>query len=126
MSRRILIVDDYPNAAERLARFLKRSGDEVQTANDGLHGIAVAEKFRPEFVLIDIGLPDLNGHEVAERIRKRPWGREMVLIAVTGWAQDEDRQRSREAGFDAHLAKPVSTGDLAKVLASFSRKDGAS
>lgn len=115
--RRILVVDDYPNAAESLARWLRRLDHEVEVAFDGLEGIEAAEKFRPEVILLDIGMPKLNGYETAERIRQQPWSKQMVLIALTGWGQEGDRERSREAGFDLHLVKPVDYAQLAAFLA---------
>lgn len=121
MSRRILIVDDYPDTAESLARLLRSYGDEVQTAVDGLQGIALAEKFLPECVLLDIRMPNLNGYEAAKRIRQQPWGRDMVLIAFTAGSQREDQRLCREAGFNAHLIKPVSPTDIVTLLANISQ-----
>jgi CheY-like chemotaxis protein len=119
MPRRILIVDDYPNAAESLARWLRRMGNEVEIALDGLQAVEAAERLRPEIVLLDIGLPKLNGYEVAKKIRSQSWGREMVLVALTGWGQEEDRHRTSVAGFDVHLVKPVDHVQLATVLGAF-------
>jgi PAS domain S-box-containing protein len=121
--RRILVVDDYPSAAESLARRLKRFGNEVETALDGFEGVKRAEKFRPDIVLLDIGMPKLNGYKAAKMIREQPWGRDMVLIAFTGWGQEEDRQRTREAGFDAHLVKPVDYTKLSELLEKFARPE---
>src|SRR5918995_3282224 len=121
--RRILVVDDYPKAAESLARCLKHFGNEVETALDGFEGIKQAEKFHPDIVLLDIGMPKLNGYEAAQRIREQPWGKDMVLIAFTGWGQEEDRQRTREAGFDAHLVKPVDYSELSELLEKFARPE---
>ena len=87
-------------------------------AHDGLAAIEAAERLRPDAVLLDIGLPRMNGYEVCSRIRKAPWGKTVVLVALTGWGQDEDRHRSREAGFDAHMVKPVNFDALLKLLAS--------
>jgi PAS domain S-box-containing protein len=121
--RRILVVDDYPSAAESLARRLKHCGNEVETALDGFEGIKRAEKFRPDVVLLDIGMPKLNGYKAAQTIRQQPWGKNMVLIAFTGWGQEEDRQRTREAGFDAHLVKPVDYMELSELLEKFARPE---
>ena len=96
---------------------LRLMGNEVRTAHDGLEAVEVAETFRPDVVLLDIGLPELNGYEVARRIREQPWGRDVVLVALTGWGQEEDRRRSQEAGFDHHLVKPVDLAALEKLLA---------
>src|SRR5690348_16839921 len=90
-----------------MALLLQARGHEVRTACDGLQGVASAALFRPDLVLMDIGLPKLNGHEAARRIRAQPWGKGMVLVALTGWAQAEDERLSKEAGFDHHLVKPV-------------------
>ena len=87
-------------------------------AHDGLGALQAAEIHRPEVMLLDIGLPVLNGYEVCRRVREQPWGKEVVLIAQTGWGQEEDRSRSREAGFDAHLVKPVDYGALMSLLGS--------
>jgi PAS domain S-box-containing protein len=115
--RRILVVDDYPNAAESLAKWLRRFGNEVEVAFDGLEAIEAAQQFRPDVMLLDIGMPKLNGYETARRIRQQPWGKHMVLVALTGWGQEEDRKRTREAGFDLHLVKPVDHSQLAAFLA---------
>jgi CheY-like chemotaxis protein/two-component sensor histidine kinase len=120
--RRILIVDDYPNAAESLARLLRWMGNEVRTALDGLEGVEAAETFRPEVILLDIGMPRLNGYEAAARIRAQPWGKQIVLIALTGWGQAEDRQRTQAAGFDVHLVKPIDHGQLTILLASLAAR----
>jgi CheY-like chemotaxis protein/two-component sensor histidine kinase len=121
-SRRILVADDYPGAAESLARWLRRFGHEVRTAVDGLQAVEVAKIMRPEVMLLDIGMPKLNGYDAAREIRAQPWGKQMVLIALTGWAREEDRQRTREAGFDGHLAKPLSYPLLASSLRDFPRR----
>jgi PAS domain S-box-containing protein len=115
-ARRILVVDDYPNAAESLARWLRRMGNEVQTALDGLEGVQAAEAFRPQVVLLDIGMPKLDGYEAARRIRAQPWGKQILLVAVTGWGQAEDRQRTQAAGFDVHLVKPIDHSQLTTLL----------
>ena len=101
---------------------LELTGHEVYTAHDGRSALDAAEQHRPDVVLLDIGLPALNGHEVCRRIRQQPWGKAMVLIALTGWGQDEDRRRSQEAGFDGHLVKPV---DHTRLLALLGLSDRA-
>lgn len=116
ISRRILIVDDNRDLTDSLAKLLEMSGHEVHVASDGVEGVAAAEKLRPEVILLDIGLPKLNGYEAARKIRERLDGR-AVLVAVTGWGQEADRLRSREAGFDAHLVKPLDLDALARLLA---------
>lgn len=122
-SLRILIVDDNRDGADSLSMMLKIMGNQTATACDGQEGFEVAERIRPDMVFLDIGLPKLNGYEVARRIRQQPWGADMVLIAVTGWGQDEDRRRSNDAGFDHHLVKPVGLNTLIQLLTSSERKN---
>jgi signal transduction histidine kinase len=117
-ARRVLIVDDNPDSLESLAMLLSISGNETRTAHDGLEALAAAEGFRPELVLLDIGLPKLNGFEAARRIREQPWGKEMVLVALTGWGQDAHRRQAKESGFDLHMVKPVALESLKELLAS--------
>jgi PAS domain S-box-containing protein len=121
---RILIEDDTSDVAESMGVLLSMLGYETRTACDGLAGLAAAAEFRPDAALLDIGMPRMNGYDLARRIREQPWGKEMVLIAVTGWGQEEDKQRSREAGFDHHLVKPLDPTALAKLLASMATERG--
>ena len=114
---RILVVDDNPDVAASLAMMLKMVGNEVRIAHDGREGLRSADEFRPAVVLLDIGLPKINGYEAAKLIRQHDWGKQMVLIALTGWGQDEDRRRSTEAGFNHHLVKPIKLAPLLKLLA---------
>jgi len=116
--RRVLVVDDNEDAAVSLAALLRLSGHEARTVHDPFETLAVAEAERPEIILLDIGMPGLDGYQLARRIRSEPWGRETVLVAVTGWGREEDRQRSRDEGFDRHLVKPVDANVLAGLLAS--------
>jgi CheY-like chemotaxis protein len=116
--RRILIVDDNEDGATSLSMLLNLVGHQTFTANDGHEALSAFERIRPDVALLDIGLPGINGFEVARRIRELPFGREAVLIAVTGWGQEDDRSRSRAAGFDAHLVKPVNHEELTKLLAA--------
>ncbi len=116
-SRRILIVDDNQDSATTLAMLLKWNGNETHTAYDGVEALEAAATLKPEVVLLDIGLPKLSGYEVARKIREQPWGQDMILVALTGWGQEDDRQKSREAGFNAHLVKPVEQSVLMKLLA---------
>ncbi len=118
MQRRILVVDDNRDSASTLAILLRLMGNVTKTANDGAEAVEAASDFRPDVVLLDIGLPILDGYEACRRIRQQPGGAEMVMVAVTGWGQDEDRARSSEAGFDHHLVKPVDQATLAEILAS--------
>ena len=122
--RRVLIVDDNEDGADSLAMMLRLAGHETETAHDGLQAIAVAERFRPDAMLLDIGLPLLNGYEVCRRIRQQPWGAGLLMVAVTGWGQDEDRERSKEAGFDTHVVKPVDPTAIMKMLASTAARTG--
>jgi len=113
---RVLVVDDNIDSAESLAEVLEMGGHEVRVAHDGPTALAAAGDFRPQAIVLDIGLPGLTGHEVARRIRAEAWGRAINLIALSGWGQAEDRQRSRAAGFDAHFVKPVDLDELEAVL----------
>jgi PAS domain S-box-containing protein len=117
LSLRILIVDDDRDSADCLGMLLRIMGHNIRTAYDSQKGVEVAEEFRPDVVLLDIGLPNLNGYEACREIRGQAWGRAMVLIAVTGLDQEEDRCLSHEAGFDHHLVKPVDRQDLMTLLA---------
>jgi CheY-like chemotaxis protein len=116
---RILVVDDNRDAAASLAMLLKLMGNFVCTAHDGLRGLEAAKEHRPDVILLDIGLPKMNGYDVARSIRQESWGQRMVLIAVTGWGQEEDRRKSQEAGFDRHMVKPVDPQTLIRLLADF-------
>jgi signal transduction histidine kinase len=113
---RILLADDNRDALDSLATLLQCDGHEVHTAGDGAEALEVAAQCRPDVVLLDIGMPKLDGYEVARRIRAEPWGKSAVLIALTGWGQDEDRRRSREVGFDSHLVKPLDPDALSTLL----------
>ena len=115
---RILVVDDNQDSADSLGMLMKLLGNEVRIVNDGLAAVAVANEFEPQVVLLDIGLPTLNGYEAARKIRKQAWGSQATLIAVTGWGETIDRQRSKKAGFDHHLVKPVEPDVLTTLLAS--------
>lgn len=114
--RRILVVDDNVDAAESMAILLAMGGNETRTAHDGPTALEVAAEFRPDVMLLDIGLPGMSGLDVARRIRQEPWGEKIVLIALTGWGQEEDRRNSLEAGCNAHLVKPVEQAELMALL----------
>ena len=114
--RRILVVDDNKDAANSLALVLNIMGHESQIAHDGLEALEVAALFRPDLVLLDLGMPKLNGYDAARRIREQPWGKAMVLVALSGWGQDEDKRKSHEAGFDAHMVKPIDPAALDEFL----------
>ena len=117
-SRRVLVVDDNEDAGASLVMLLQIAGHETSMAHDGLAAMEAMELLRPDLVLLDIGLPVLNGYEVCRRVRQQPWGKEIKVIALTGWGQEKDRKESREAGFDGHLVKPVDYGALTSLLAS--------
>jgi len=114
--RRILVVDDNRDSAISMAIMLKLMGNEVHTAHDGFEAVEAAERFRPKVVLMDVGMPRLNGYEATRRIREQPWGREMTVVALTGWGQEGDRLQSQEAGCDGHLVKPVNLPALEELL----------
>jgi PAS domain S-box-containing protein len=120
-SRRVLVVDDNRDAAESLAKFLALSGHDVRTAHDGKAALEAARAFRPEVVLLDIGLPGMDGYQVARRLREQEGERHAFLAALTGYGQEDDRRRSREAGFDAHLVKPTDPDDLLALVARCGR-----
>jgi signal transduction histidine kinase/ActR/RegA family two-component response regulator len=105
--RRVLVVDDNVDSATTLAMVLDVMGHKTTLANDGLEAVRLAREFQPEIVLLDIGMPKLNGYEACRQIRAQPWATQVIIIAVTGWGQDEDRRRSKDAGFDLHLVKPL-------------------
>ncbi|MDA0832339.1 MAG: PAS domain S-box protein [Planctomycetota bacterium] len=116
-SCRILIVDDNKDVASSMAMLLKIIGNETQMAYDGIEAVEVAGTFRPDLVLLDIGLPKLNGYDACRRIRDKPWGKDMVIVALTGLGQDDDRQMSKEAGFNHHLVKPGHLNALMGLIA---------
>ena len=114
--RSVLIVDDNLDSADSLAMLLEITGNKTYMAHDGIEAVEAVEKYRPEVVLLDIGLPKLDGHEVCRRVRSQPWGKDIIIIALTGWGQDDDRRKSEEAGFNGHLVKPVDYDKLLELL----------
>ena len=114
--RRVLVVDDNPDAAETLEMLLRLLGAEVHTAADGRSALEILRRVHPAVVVLDIGLPDVDGYEVARRVREEPGGSDTLLIALTGWGEEEDQRRSREAGIDHHLVKPVDFAALEQLL----------
>ncbi len=116
--RRVLVVDDNVDAAASLEMLLRLLGCEATTANDGREGVRLAGVFRPDIVMMDIGMPKLNGYEACRQIRGEPWGKELRIVALTGWGTEEDQRKAAEAGFDRHFTKPVSPQDLEGLLAA--------
>ena len=113
---RVLIVDDNRDGAQSLAMLLDLTGHEVRTAADGLEALAIAEQFRPQVVLLDIGMPGMDGYETARRLRARPWATSTLLCAQTGWGHEDDKRRARSAGFDRYLVKPIDPEELTQLL----------
>ena len=119
------MVDDNEDAANSLAMLLEVMGHETRVAYDGLAAVEAAMEFRPQLMLLDIGLPKLDGYGVARRIREAPWGKGVTLAAVTGWGQETDRDRAEDAGFDRHLTKPVNLETLKDLLENLAPPDTA-
>lgn len=113
---RVLVIDDNDDAAQSLEQLLLLDGHEVRTAATGRAGLAAAEAFLPQLVLLDIGLPDLDGFEVARLIRATPWGRALRLVALTGWGQAQHQAAATEAGFDLHVTKPIEPRQLDAIV----------
>jgi PAS domain S-box-containing protein len=116
ISRRVLLVDDNEDALRTINMMMQSLGNQTCIARNGLEALEAAETFRPEVVLMDLGMPKMNGYEAAKRLRAQPWGKNIVLVALTGWGQEKDRQRTLEAGFDDHLVKPVELEALQNCL----------
>jgi len=116
---RILVADDNRDAVASLAMMLDLGGHEIRTAYDGIEALAIADEFQPEVVLLDIGMPRLDGYATARQLRRRRWAQGLVIVALTGWGQDEDRRRSNDAGFDRHLVKPVDPAVLRRILEEY-------
>ena len=112
------MVDDNLDSGHTLSMLLKVRGHEVRTAGDGLEAIASAEEFRPDIILMDVGMPKLNGYEATRCLREKPFGKDIMIVALTGWGQASDVARSIEAGCSAHLVKPVDFADLERLLAT--------
>lgn len=125
IKRRVLVVDDNQAAADLLGMVVKMLGHEIRTAGDGREAIEVAAQFQPDVVLMDLGMPKMNGYEAAQHIRQQAWGKKMLLVALTGWGQDEDRQRTKSAGFDHHLVKPAEPAALQMIFAKQAAKTNA-
>lgn len=109
-------MDDNRDAATTLSMLLKLKGHDVQTRYSGREGLEAIQSLQPEIVLLDIGMPELDGYQTCRLIRQQPWGRDRIVIALTGYGRDEDRRRSQEAGFNAHLVKPLDVAMLTQLL----------
>jgi CheY-like chemotaxis protein len=116
---RILVADDNRDAAESLGMLLRLMGNDVRTVYNGDEAVEEAEAFRPDVILLDIGMPKLNGYDAARRIRSRQWAEDTMLVAVTGWGQDEDKRKAQDAGFDRHFTKPLDPAALQRLIADF-------
>jgi CheY-like chemotaxis protein len=114
--QRILVVDDNEDARDTLGLMLEVLGHSVRSAADGLQALQVGSEFEPDVVLLDLGMPRLNGYDAALQMRRLPWGANALLIATSGWGQPEDLRRSRDAGFDHHLVKPIDIDELMGLL----------
>jgi CheY-like chemotaxis protein len=123
-SRRILVVDDNRDSAESLAMVLRLVGNDVRTAYDARQALNLAANYRPGLMLLDIGLPGMDGYELAMQLRSEPWASHTKLVALTGYAREEDRRRAEAAGFDHHLAKPVDFDALYKLVAQLDAHTG--
>ena len=119
---RILVVDDLSDAATSLALVCELYGAEARTARDGVEALALGATFRPDVVLMDISMPNMNGYEAARRLRAEPWGKSVVLIALTGWGRSADVEAARLAGFDGHLLKPVEAEALLRLISALRAK----
>jgi CheY-like chemotaxis protein len=122
---RVLVVDDVKDLADSLALLLRRMGHDVHVAYNGRTALDSFETVRPELALVDIGLPEFDGYEVARKIRKQSWGRRIHLVALTGWGQPDDKSNALEAGFDRHMTKPVSYAELEQLTAEVAQKTAA-
>jgi CheY-like chemotaxis protein len=114
--RKILVVDDHRDSAESMEMMLDLLGNDVRVAHDGLEALVLAERFRPDVILMDVGMPNMNGYDATRRIRQESWGGTMIIIALTGWGQESDRTESRLAGCDRHLVKPIDPDELKTLL----------
>jgi CheY-like chemotaxis protein len=121
---RILVADDNYDSATSLSILLNDAGYDIRTAGDGVQALETAAQFRPDIALLDIGMPKLNGYEVARQIRNQPWGRHVLLVALTGWGGADHRQQTAQAGFDHHLTKPVDPAALTRLLVTLLTETG--
>jgi two-component system OmpR family response regulator len=119
---RVLLVDDNTDSTEPLSLLLQGKGHETRVSTDGEEAIAAADDFKPDCVVLDLGLPSMDGFEVAKRLRERPYGGNLVIVALTGWAGKDVRSKAAAAGFDYHLVKPVKWEELERIVESASRQ----
>ena len=115
---RVLVADDNRDAAESLAALLRMVGHDVRLAHDGVEAVGIASEYRPHMIVLDIGMPKMNGYEAARKVRAEAWGKHAMIVALSGWGQEEDKRRSREAGIDHHLVKPLELSALLQLLAT--------
>jgi CheY-like chemotaxis protein len=113
---KVLVVDDNHDAATSLSMLVAMLGHDVRTGFDGVQALDLAGEFHPDLVLLDLGMPRMDGYEACRRLREQPWGAEAVVVAVTGWGRDDDRRKTQLAGFDQHLVKPVAPDAIASIL----------
>ncbi len=114
--QRVLVVDDNQDAAEMLGMLIEMLGNQVRSANNGADALSIAEDFAPQVVILDLGMPGMDGFETARKIRAAPWGKNLLLVALSGWGQEDDKRQTKAAGFDHHLVKPADLADLQQVL----------
>jgi CheY-like chemotaxis protein len=119
---KVLVADDNADAAQSLAMILKMAGYDVRVALSGREALTIANREQPDAMFLDIGMFDMSGYEVAASVRRESWGQRALLVAVTGWGQPDDQQKSKAAGFDHHLTKPVDLAYVEQLLAAFSRQ----
>lgn len=122
---KVLVADDNRDAADTLAMLLEMNGHQVSVAHGGEAALQAANRDYPHAVILDIGMPDVSGHEVARRIRAEAWGRDAFLVAVTGWGQDDDKARTSAAGFNHHLTKPIDPDEIERLLRDFFSRNAA-
>ena len=126
MKKRILVADDYADSVAAMEVICTLAGNDVRTAKDGTEAVAVAEEFRPELILLDIGMPGVDGFDVSEYIRQQPWGANITIVAVTGWPAEKFRERALDAGFDYFLSKPIDTQAFEQLMNEIREKESKS
>lgn len=119
---KVLVADDNPDAAMSLSMLVELLGHEVRTAYDGAEALQLAGEFYPDVALLDLGMPRMDGYEACRRLREHPWGARMVVVAITGWGREDDRQKTLLAGFDEHLVKPVAPDAIARALSGLANR----